>query len=137
MQDREIYNKILKSLDILNKSQAIQEQNTVVLFTHLYNIIKDQGLKIEKIEKDNNDLVKKISSLENKLKSIDNRKPIKEWFKNIYDKCYKFIFKKKLERERLERERLEKERKEQEEARRKAENKKKIKEILNTTKRKK
>lgn len=137
MQDREIYNKILKSLDILNKSQAIQEQNTVVLFTHLYNIIKDQELKIEKIEKDNNDLVKKISSLENKLKSTDNRKPIKEWFKNIYDKCYKFIFKKKLERERLERERLEKERKEQEEAKRKAENKRKIKEILNTTKRKK
>ena len=137
MQDREIYNKILKSLDILNKSQAIQEQNTVVLFTHLYNIVKDQGIKLEKLEKDNNDLIKKINSLENKLKSIDNRKPIKEYLKNIWDKCYRFIFKKKLERERLERERLEKERKEQEEARRKAENKRKIKEILNTTKRKK
>ena len=137
MQDKEIYNKILKSLDILNKSQAIQEQNIVVLFTHLYNIIKDQGLKLEKLEKDNNDLIKKINSLENKLKPIDNKKPIKEWFKNMYDKLYKFIFKKRLEKERLEKERLEKERKEQEEYKRKAENKKKIKEILNTVKYKK
>ena len=122
------YEKISKSLDILNKSLAVQEKNTVVLFSYLHNLIQEKDKTIK-------ELSTKIQKLDKELHS--KKEIILPWYKKFYNSCYQFIFKKKIERERLERERLEKERLEQEKIRQQEENKRKIKEILKNTKSKK
>ena len=117
------YEKISKSLDILNKSLAVQEKNTVVLFSYLHNLIQEKDKTIK-------ELSIKIQKLD---KELHSKKEITlPWYKRFYNNCYQFIFKKKIERERLEKERLE-----QEKIRQQEENKRKIKEILKNTKSKK
>ena len=137
MKDKEIFEKIFKSLDILNKSQAIQEKNSVVLFSYVYNLYIDQKQELEELKKINKDLTKKLNNVESKLKIVSHKKTFKEYIKELYDKIYKIIFKKKIEKQRLEQERIEREKAEEERKKREAENKKKIKEILKTTMQKK
>lgn len=128
MIDIKVYEKLTKSIDILNKSITVQEKNTVILFSYLYNLYQDK-------EKENKDLKNKISMLENRLEKVEFKINIvkipfyKKWYNNIYH----FIFKKKLEKEQQEKERLEKEKLEEEQKKRKEENKKRIREILQNT----
>ena len=126
MFDNEAYEKIAKSLHILNKSIVVQEQNTVKLFSHLYNLYLDS-------EKENESLKKSISGLEKRIieleSSVNAPKKI-----SLFNKIWLFFKKKiddrKLAKQKIEQEKLDKIKQEEEAKRLKEEKKKKIKEML-------
>lgn len=184
MENKELYTYIVHSLDILNRSLTIHEQNTIKLFSYLHNgqvdLINDYNNLITSYvnKKDFNDTNKSVKDLENcvvklnntieilenKINKLENQiketntiileTPIIEqedeykknkllvliqkyyiWciihVKQIYNKCYKFIFKKKIQRELEEQERLYQEKLAEKIRQEDLERKRKIKEILN------
>lgn len=190
IENKELYSYIVHSLDIMNRSIVVNEQNTVKLFSYIYNNqsifqsnIKDLNDKQNKIDLSVNKLnkdIKRINDLEKCVITFDNtihkleehikvlEKKINDQNSNIievpviieeksfklfcihikekiilyakfikakaielYDKAYKYIFRKKIQKQ------LEEEQKQKEEMLRKQQEledkirKQKIKEILN------
>jgi len=160
MENKELYSYLVGSINVINKSLLLNEQNTVQLFSYLYNNIVDIDNKLNKLENSlsyfNNYNIEKINKLENDIPKLNYQyqklnkdiklilKNIKEktveknnnenqieiikekkyylkdfinkiiiFFKDIYNKCYKIIFRKRILRKQQEEEiRLEKEAKE-------------------------
>ena len=187
MENKELYSYIVQSLDILNRSLTIHEQNTVKLFSYLHNgqvnIINDLNYINEnytnKIDFNNinnsvNDLEKCVVKLNNTIKKIENKVNkleskindinsttiitpiivqedndnvstskglfilIKKYYihsiiyiKQLYNKVYRYIFKKKIQRELKEQERIYQEKLMEKRRQEEIERKEKIKEILN------
>ena len=127
MFDNEAYEKIAKSLHILNKSIVFQEQNTVKLFSYLYNLYLDSEKENESLKNSISDLEKKIIELE-KVVNIHKKIP---FYKRIWMSYKKKVEDKNLAKQKIEQERIEKIKQEQEAKRLKEEKKKKIKEMLN------
>lgn len=190
IENKELYSYIVHSLDIMNRSIVVNEQNTVKLFSYIYNNqsifqsnIKDLNDKQNKVDLSVNKLnkdIKRINDLEKCVITFDNtihkleehikvlEKKINDQNSNIievpviieeksfklfcihikekiilytkfiktkaielYDKAYKYIFRKKIQKQ------LEEEQKQKEEMLRKQQEledkirKQKIKEILN------
>ena len=184
MENKELYSYIVQSLDVLNKSLTIHEQNTVKLFSYLHNgqvnMIKDINRidrnYINKIDFENtnnsvNDLEKCIVKLDNTIKKLENKvnkleskikdndstiivtpvivqdsinisdsfiKKIKKYYsysiiyiKQLYNRIYRYIFRKRIQRELEEQERIYQEKLAEKRRQEEIERKNKIKEILN------
>lgn len=184
MENKELYTYIVQSLDILNKSLTISEQNTVKLFSYLHNEqinitrnINENYINKIDFEKNNKSIedlencilkldntIKKLESKVNKLESRindinsttiitpiivqednDNVSTSKGLFilikkyyihsiiyiKQLYNKVYRYIFKKKIQRELEEQERIYQEKLVEKRRQEEIERKEKIKEILN------
>jgi len=193
MENKELYSYIVHSLDILNRSLTIHEQNTIKLFSYLYNNqvniennynnlitncvnksdLNDTNKSVENLENciikfDNaiKKLENKINKIESKLKDNDATiiiaptiyqdnseisikiiqffKLIQKYcsftivyIKQLYNKCYRYIFRKRIQRELEEQERIYQEKLAEKLKQEEIERKRKIKEILNKTKIKK
>ena len=185
MVNKELYTYMVHSLDVLNKSLTIHEQNTITLFSYLYNKQTDiiNNLNdinrnyINKIDFDNTnnsikDLENSIIKLNNTIKKIENKVnkldtkikdiestdiitpiivqddditssnglfiSIKKYYafiiisiKRLYNKCYRYIFKQKIQKELEEQEKIYQQQLEEKHKNEELERKKKIKEILN------
>lgn len=65
MDNKELYSYIIGSLDIMNKSIILNEQNCVKLFSYLYNNYYDLNNKV-------NDLEQTISNINNNIIKIND-----------------------------------------------------------------
>lgn len=180
IENKELYSYIISSIDVMNKSIIVNEQNTVRLFSYIYNsqnniynnldnvtymcknvqsnlnksnqsykklktendkIIDDLNNRIEKLEKiineqQNMTVVTPVIIKENEVKNNIKYILINVYNKiiNLYDKCYKIIFKKQINK-RLENEKkLQEQMLQKEKELEKIKTKQRIKEILNTCK---
>jgi len=187
MENKELYTYIVKSLDVLNKSLVIHEQNTVKLFSYLHNgqvkLIKDinyinqnyvtkvdfnntnnsiEDLEncIVKLDNTIKDLKNKVNKLESKVKDNDSTiiitplivqdnlniyqrlfNLIKKYcsyifisIKQLHNRIYRYIFRKKIQREMEEQEKAYQEQLAEKRRKEEIERKNKIKEILNKPK---
>ena len=186
IQNKELYSYIISSIDVMNKSIIVNEQNTVRLFSYIYNsqnniynnldnvtymcknvqsnlnksnqsykklktendkIIDDLNNRIEKLEKIINEqqnmmvitpVIIEENEYKNNIKYIYNIKHILinvyNKIINLYDKCYKIIFKKQINKMLENEKKLQEQMLQKEKELEKIKTKQRIKEILNTCK---
>ena len=97
IQNKQLYAYIVNSLDILNKSLTVNEQNTVKLFSYLYNYQNNLNNKIALLNKNYvdlnlykktnqhiEDLEKCVINFDEKVKKIESK--ISKLEENINDK---------------------------------------------------
>ena len=80
IENKELYSYIVQSLDIMNRSITINEQNTVKLFSYLYNNQENDKIKyddkitniISKINETNSNINKNIKNLSDKVENMNN-----------------------------------------------------------------
>lgn len=97
IQNKQLYAYIVNSLDILNKSLTVNEQNTVKLFSYLYNYQNNLNDKIISLNKNHvdlslykktnqhiEDLEKCVISFDDKIKKLESK--ISKLEENINDK---------------------------------------------------
>jgi len=176
IENKELYGYIVNSIEIMNKSIVANEQNTVKLFSYVYNhqnnlysninklnkkyeaidvnfqnIVNRYNINVWKNINETNDKVekleKKINSLENQIKEQSNNiitAPIiieethksknifLEFIKSIYNRCYNFIFRKRIMKKHEVEKKLQEEFTKKEEEIKNKQYKQRIQDILNT-----
>jgi len=186
IENKELYSYIIHSLDILNRSLTISEQNNIKLFSYIYNNqtniindIKNIDNNYNNLILNNGDIDKKIDNFEkciitfdNKIKNLEDqivnlKNSIQKYNENIievpviiddlnkkskilqllynyyiysknfiislFNKCYKFIFKKRIQKKLKEQEEIYRQKQIEKQNQEFLERKRKIREILNTT----
>jgi hypothetical protein len=69
LENKELYSYLVSSVNIINKSLLLNEQNTVKLFSYLYNNYSNDTLRVSDLE---NCIVKINSNFENIYKEIND-----------------------------------------------------------------
>ena len=73
IENQQLYSYIVHSLDILNRSVAINEQNTVKLFSYLYNnSLNTEKIFESKLNSINNYINSNINTINNDIKNLEN-----------------------------------------------------------------
>jgi len=176
IQNKELYSYIINSIEVMNKSLIVNEQNTVKLFSYvynnqnnIYNNVNDIHNAHNKLKQNLNNIKNTITEFNNTVNDLNNRIESLEKFVNeqknmiitvpiivkdkehktkidikqilsnvsdkivnIYNRFYKFVFKKQIDKKLKKEQELKEKLLQKERELEKKRKKQRIKEILNT-----